>query len=85
MKKLLSITENLRKAVDHQRVQASADAMYDEEKGELTVSLKLSDEPNPCDIVRSKVVFAEADPAVREIFHFWIQRLVKGGTFLVEE
>lgn len=84
MRKILSIAETLRKAAGGDSVRASADALYDESKGELTVYLSLSDPVNEPDVVHLKAPMNEADPATREIFHHWIQRLIKQGSFCIE-
>ena len=94
MKKIISISEAMRpRHADAPKLQANADATYNEDNGELHVLLTLTHHDDKSktrpslesQTVRMKVALDEAVVAAKDVFHSWIRKLVQNGEGLIEK
>lgn len=84
MKKIISISESLKRPGKETPLHATAEANYDETTGELIVQLSLSDSQQAPQVVRTRVSIEEAIDVSKDIFHSWIRTLVKQGVACIE-
>lgn len=92
MRKIISISETLCVPHTEKHIQANADALFNEQTGEMEVRLHaelpeaISEvlQPLVSQVVHAKVSLEEAIPAAKDIFHSWIRRLTQTGFVAVE-
>lgn len=89
MRKVISISETLEIPNRGERARASADAVYDEAKSEMEITLRIvplgkeSLESFRPETIKTIIPFEEALPAAKDIFHGWLKKFLKSGLVAV--
>lgn len=91
MRNIISISEKF-EAPDHTgHIQATADAVYDEQRTELIVRLQNvellatgAQRPGKVETVKIKLGLGEAIPAAKDVFRCWIKKMLQTGKVCIQ-